>query len=86
MSGRFKSHRGEVTVVFCDLRNFTAFAERAEPEEVMTVLREYHNTLGLVIDKYEGTVERFAGDGVMVLFNDPLPCPDPSARACENGS
>jgi adenylate cyclase len=76
-----QSHRGEVTVVFCDLRNFTAFAEKAEPEEVMTVLREYHNTLGLVIDKYEGTVERFAGDGVMVLFNDPLPCPDPSARA-----
>ena len=76
-----QSHRGEVTVVFCDLRNFTAFAEKAEPEEVMTVLREYHNTLGLVIDKYEGTVERFAGDGVMVLFNDPLPCPAPSARA-----
>jgi adenylate cyclase len=76
-----QSHRGEVTVVFCDLRNFTAFAENAEPEEVMTVLREYHNALGLVIDKYEGTVERFAGDGVMVLFNDPLPCPAPSARA-----
>ena len=76
-----QSHRGEVTVVFCDLRNFTAFAEKAEPEEVMTVLREYHNTLGLVIDKYEGTVERFAGDGVMVLLNDPLPCPAPSARA-----
>jgi DNA-binding response OmpR family regulator/GGDEF domain-containing protein len=75
------SHRGEVTVIFCDLRNFTAFAEKAEPEEVMTVLREYHNTLGLVIDKYEGTVERFAGDGVMVLLNDPLPCPAPSARA-----
>jgi adenylate cyclase len=76
-----QSHRGEVTVVFCDLRNFTAFAEKAEPEEVMTVLREYHNTLGLVIDTYEGTVERFAGDDVMVLFNDPLPCPAPSARA-----
>jgi adenylate cyclase len=75
------SHRSEVTVVFCDLRNFTAFAEKAEPEEVMTVLREYHSTLGVVIDKHEGTVERFAGDGVMVLFNDPLPCPAPSARA-----
>jgi adenylate cyclase len=75
------SHRSEVTVVFCDLRNFTAFAENAEPEEVMTVLREYHSTLGVVIDKHEGTVERFAGDGVMVLFNDPLPCPAPSARA-----
>jgi adenylate cyclase len=78
-----QSHRSEVTVVFCDLRNFTAFAEKAEPEEVMTVLREYHTTLGSVIDKHEGTVERFAGDGVMVLFNDPLPCPAPSARAVE---
>jgi adenylate cyclase len=76
-----ESHRSEVTVVFCDLRNFTAFAEKAEPEEVMSVLREYHTSLGLVIDKHEGTVERFAGDGVMVLFNDPLPCPAPSARA-----
>jgi class 3 adenylate cyclase len=76
-----ESHRSEVTVVFCDLRNFTAFAEGAEPEEVMTVLREYHNALGLLIDKHEGTVERFAGDGVMVLFNDPLTCPAPWERA-----
>ena len=75
------SHRREVTVVFCDLRDFTPFAEAAEPEEVMTVLREYHGTLGTLINKFEGTVERFAGDDILVLFNDPLPCPDPSLRA-----
>jgi adenylate cyclase len=76
-----ESHRREVTVVFCDLRGFTAFAEAAEPEEVMAVLREYHKALGALIDKFEGTVERFAGDGLLVLFNDPLPCPEPSLRA-----
>src|SRR5262245_15967557 len=75
------SHRREVTVVFCDLRGFTAFAETAEPEQVMTVLRDYHKALGALIDKFEGTVERFAGDGLLVLFNDPLPCPEPSLRA-----
>lgn len=76
-----ESHRREVTVVFCDLRDFTPFSETAEPEEVITVLREYHETLGALIDKFEGTIERFAGDGLLVLFNDPLPCADPSARA-----
>jgi len=76
-----ESHRREVTVVFCDLRGFTAFAEAAEPEEVMSVLRDYHKALGALIDKFEGTVERFAGDGLLVLFNDPLPCPEPSLRA-----
>jgi len=76
-----ESHRREVTVVFCDLRDFTAFAESAEPEEVMNVLRQYHRALGALIDKFEGTVERFAGDGLLVLFNDPLPCPDPSLQA-----
>src|SRR5262245_13508794 len=76
-----ESHRREVTVVFCDLRGFTAFAEAAEPEEVMTVLRDYHKALGALIDKFEGTVERFAGDGLLVLFNDPLPCPEPSLKA-----
>jgi class 3 adenylate cyclase/CheY-like chemotaxis protein len=75
------SHRRQITVVFCDLRGFTAFAETAEPEEVMGVLQEYHSELGALIHKYEGTVERFAGDGVMILFNDPLPCPDPCQRA-----
>ena len=68
-------------MVFCDLRGFTAFAETAEPEEVMGVLREYHATLGQLIFHFEGTIERFTGDGLMVFFNDPLPCPDPSARA-----
>ena len=65
--------------MFCDLRGFTAFAETAEPEEVMAVLREYHAALGALIHKFEGTLERFAGDGLMVLFNDPLPCPAPCA-------
>ena len=77
------SHRREVTVVFCDLRGFTAFAEIAEPEEVMTVLREYHEALGALIHEFEGTLERFVGDGVLVLFNDPLLCPDPCLRAAK---
>jgi len=76
-----ESHRQEITVVFCDLRGFTAFAETAEPEEVMGVLREYHAAMGALIFQFEGTLERFAGDGLMVFFNDPLPCPDPAARA-----
>jgi adenylate cyclase len=75
-----ESHRREVTVVFCDLRGFTAFAETAEPEEVMAVLREYHAALGALIHEFEGTLERFVGDGVLVLFNDPIPCPDPCLR------
>ena len=76
-----ESHRREITVVFCDLRGFTGFSETAEPEEVIKVLREYHETLGKLIHKYEATLERFAGDGLMVWFNDPLPCQDPSWRA-----
>jgi class 3 adenylate cyclase len=76
-----QSHRREVTVVFCDLRGFTAFAEIAEPEEVMAILREYHASLGALIHAFEGTLERFVGDGVLVLFNDPIPCPDPCLRA-----
>ncbi len=76
-----ESHRRDITVVFCDLRGFTAFGETAEPEEVMTILREYHSALGKQIHKFEGTVQHFAGDGVMVIFNDPVPCPDPSVRA-----
>jgi len=75
------SHRREVTVVFCDLRGFTAFTEIAEPEEVMTVLREYHESLGELIFRYEGTLERFAGDGILILFNDPIPCLDHTERA-----
>ncbi|HZA66062.1 MAG TPA: adenylate/guanylate cyclase domain-containing protein, partial [Geminicoccaceae bacterium] len=76
-----ESHRREITVVFCDLRGFTAFAETSEPEEVIGVLRQYHEALGELIFRYEGTLERFVGDGAVVLFNDPLPCPDPCARA-----
>jgi class 3 adenylate cyclase len=76
-----ESHRREITVFFCDLRGFTAFAESADPEEVMHVLHEYHTVLGTLIFQFEGTLEHFAGDGLMVFFNDPLPCPDPAARA-----
>jgi len=76
-----ESHRRDVSVVFCDLRGFTAFSELAEPEEVMLVLREYHTKLGVLINKFEGTVERFSGDGLLVVFNDPMPCPDSPIRA-----
>jgi class 3 adenylate cyclase len=75
------SHRREVTIVFCDLRGFTAFSEITEPEAVMAVLGDYHQVVGQLVHEYEGTVERFAGDGVMVMFNDPLPCPDHAERA-----
>ena len=75
------THRCEVTVVFLDLRGFTAFAETAEPEEVMGVLREYHAAMGALIVAHEGTLERFAGDGMMVFFNDPVPVPDAPERA-----
>jgi class 3 adenylate cyclase len=78
-----ESHRRQVTVLFCDLRGFTAFSEISEPEQVMLVLREYHTALGVLVDKFEGTVERFVGDGLLVIFNDPLPCPDPSMRAVQ---
>jgi adenylate cyclase len=76
-----KSHRREVTVVFLDLRGFTAFAETAEPEEVMSVLREYHAAMGELILAHEGTLERFTGDGMMIFFNDPTPVPNPQERA-----
>ena len=76
-----KTHRREVTVVFVDLRGFTAFAETAEPEEVMGVLREYHAEMGRLILAHEGTLERFTGDGMMIFFNDPVPVADPAERA-----
>ena len=76
------SHRGEVVVLFCDLRGFTAFAETSEPEEVMAALRAYHQAIGPLVHRFDGTVGNFAGDGVMVFFNDPVTCPDPVARAC----
>jgi class 3 adenylate cyclase/HAMP domain-containing protein len=75
------SHRREVTVVFCDLRGFTAFTESTEPEEAMNVLREYHAALGELIFRYEGTLDRYAGDGVMILFNAPIQFPDHVKRA-----
>lgn len=76
-----ESHRREITAVFCDLRGFTAFAETAEPEEVMGILRQYHSALGELVFRFEGTLEHFAGDGMMVFFNDPLPVSDPAVRA-----
>lgn len=76
-----KSHRRQISVVFIDLRGFTAFAETNEPEEVMDVLWEYHAELGPLIVKYEGTLERFTGDGMMVFFNDPILVPNPEERA-----
>jgi len=76
-----KTHRREVTVVFLDLRGFTAFAETADPEEVMGVLREYHAEMGKLILAHEGTLERFTGDGMMIFFNDPVPLDDPAERA-----
>jgi class 3 adenylate cyclase len=80
-----ESHRGEITVVFCDLRGFVPFTETVEPEVTMTVLREYHAALGDLVFRFDGTLERFTGDGLMVFFNDPMPCPDPSVRAVRMG-
>jgi class 3 adenylate cyclase len=76
-----KTHRREITVVFLDLRGFTAFAETAEPEEVMGVLHEYHAAMGELILQYEGTLEHFAGDGMLIFFNDPLPVDNAAERA-----
>jgi class 3 adenylate cyclase/HAMP domain-containing protein len=79
--GLLNSQRREVTVVFCDLRGFTAFTESTEPEEAMSVLREYHAALGEIIFRYEGTLDRYAGDGVMILFNAPIQFADHTKRA-----
>jgi class 3 adenylate cyclase len=76
-----ESHRCEITVVFCDLRGFTGFAETVEPEDLMLVVRQYHAALGDLVHRFEGTLDRFTGDGVIAFFNDPLPCPDAPARA-----
>jgi adenylate cyclase len=76
-----ESHRREVVVVFCDLRQYTRFSESSEPEEVMRVLNEYHAALGELVFRYGGTLERFTGDGLMVIFNDPLPTPEPNVQA-----
>jgi adenylate cyclase len=76
-----KTHRREITVVFLDLRGFTAFAETAEPEDIMAVLHEYHTEMGKLVLQHEATLERFTGDGMMIFFNDPLPVPNPAEQA-----
>lgn len=76
-----QSHRREIVVVFCDLRNFTPFAEASEPEEVMGVLAEYHHAMGMLVHEYGATLERFTGDGIMAFFNDPVPQDDAAERA-----
>jgi class 3 adenylate cyclase len=76
-----KTHRREITVIFLDLRGFTAFAGATDPEEVMSVLREYHAEMGKLILEHEGTLERFTGDGMMIFFNDPVEVDNPAERA-----
>ena len=76
-----KSHRRDITALFCDLRGFTSFAERSEPEDVMAVLAELHDAVGPLIFEQEGTLSQFTGDGMMVFFNDPIPCDEPARRA-----
>ncbi len=78
--GVFESHRREIVVLFCDLRGFTAFSETTEPEEVMAVLQSYHAVVVPLIHRREGTIMHFVGDGLMVIFNDPIPCCDPVVR------
>jgi adenylate cyclase len=78
---QLESHRREITALFCDLRGFTGFSESADPEDVMALLREYHAAIGEIVNKYGGTLERYAGDGVMVVFNDPLPVDNPALQA-----
>jgi DNA-binding response OmpR family regulator len=81
-----ESHRREIAVLFADLRGWTAFSVNTEPEEVMSVIREFHSSMGSLIREFEATVGWFAGDGLMVWFNDPVPCPDPSLRAVHLGT
>ena len=78
---QLESHRREITAVFCDLRGFTGFSESADPEDVMALLRDYHAAIGEIIIEYSGTLERYAGDGVMVVFNDPIPVDNPALQA-----
>jgi class 3 adenylate cyclase len=80
---QLESHRREITALFCALRGFTGFAESSDPEDVMALLREYHEVIGRSIFKHGGTLERFAGDGVMVIFNDPVPLPNPPLAAVQ---
>ena len=78
---QLESHRREITALFCDLRGFTGFSESSDPEDVMALLRDYHAAIGEIIIKYSGTLERYAGDGVMVIFNDPVPVENPALKA-----
>jgi len=78
---QLESHRREITALFCDLRGFTGFSESSDPEDVMALLRDYHAAIGKIIIKYSGTLERYAGDGVMVVFNDPVPVDNPALQA-----
>jgi adenylate cyclase len=78
---QLESHRGEITALFCDLRGFTGFSESSEPEDVMALLRDYHAAIGQIVIRYSGTLERYAGDGVMVVFNDPVPVENPAPQA-----
>jgi class 3 adenylate cyclase len=78
---QLESHRREITALFCDLRGFTGFSESSDPEDVIALLREYHAAIGEIINKYGGTLERYAGDGVMVVFNDPIPVDNPALQA-----
>ena len=78
---QLESHRREITALFCDLRGFTGFSESSDPEDVMALLRDYHAAIGEIIIKYSGTLERYAGDGVMVVFNDPVPVEKPALQA-----
>ena len=78
---QLESHRREITALFCDLRGFTGFTESADAEDVMALLRDYHAAIGEIIIKYSGTLERYAGDGVMVVFNDPVPVDNPALQA-----
>jgi class 3 adenylate cyclase len=80
---QLESHRREITALFCDLRGFTGFSESSDPEDVMALLREYHAAIGGIINKYGGTLERYAGDGVMVVFNDPIPVDNPALQAVQ---
>jgi adenylate cyclase len=78
---QLESHRREITALFCDLRGFTGFTESADAEDVMALLRDYHAAIGELVVKYSGTLERYAGDGVMVIFNDPVPVENPALQA-----
>jgi class 3 adenylate cyclase len=80
---QLESHRREITALFCDLRGFTGFSESADPEDVMALLREYHAAIGEIIVRYSGTLERYAGDGVMVVFNDPIPVDNPALQSVQ---